>query len=185
MHPRLERVIRELEDAEARLRRLASGIPAEWWGRRAHPARWSVAECVVHLNLTSQAYLPLIRDATARARTLGGPAPRRYRRDPVGWLLWYMAGPPVRYRVPTTAPFVPQALAPRAEVLEAFHRLQAGQIEAVREADGLPLERVRVTSPFDPRVRYNLYSCLTLLAPHQERHLWQAERVLEELRRTR
>ncbi len=183
MHPQLARVAREFEHAEARLRRLAEAVPAAWWSRRADPARWSVAECVTHLNLTSRAYLPLIVDATARARALGVPPPRRYRRDPVGWLLWRMAGPPVRRRVATTAPFIPQALAPQAEVLDAFYGLQAEQIEAVRRADGLPLTQVRITSPFDPRIRYNLYSCLTILPPHQERHLWQAEQVLEQLRR--
>ena len=39
-----------------------------------------------------------------------------------------------------------------------------------------------IVSPFDGRLRYNLYSCLTILPAHQHRHLWQAERVLEELR---
>ena len=47
--------------------------------------------------------------------------------------------------------------------------------------DGRPIDRVKVTSPFNPRLRYNLYACLTILPRHQERHLWQAERVLERL----
>ena len=99
------------------------------------------------------------------------------------WFLWRSTSPPVRFRVPTTAPFVPQALATEIEVLDAFYRLQADQLDAVRQADGLPLGKVRVRSPFDPRLRYNLYSALTVLAPHQERHLLQAEQVLEQLRR--
>jgi hypothetical protein len=55
----------------------------------------------------------------------------------------------------------------------------------VEAADGLPLGSVRITSPFDPRLRYNLYSCLTILPRHQHRHLWQAEQALERLRRAR
>jgi len=39
---------------------------------------------------------------------------------------------------------------------------------------------VRVTSPFNARVRYNLYACFTILPRHQHRHLWQAERVWGE-----
>ena len=35
------------------------------------------------------------------------------------------------------------------------------------------------------KLRYNLYSCLTILPPHQHRHLWQAERVLEQLQSER
>lgn len=185
MHPQLEAVIREYESAEARLRRLAAEVPDGWWVRRADPARWSIAECVAHLNLTAEAYLPLIREGTAQARGIGRKAPARYRRDPAGWLLWRLGGPPVRHRVRTTARFIPEALVSEAGLLERFARLQAEQIEAVRAADGLPLGRVRVTSPFDARIRYNLYSCLTIQPPHQHRHLWQAEQVLEELRNAR
>jgi hypothetical protein len=36
---------------------------------------------------------------------------------------------------------------------------------------------VRITSPFNERVRYNVYSALTILAVHQHRHLWQAEQA--------
>ena len=44
---------------------------------------------------------------------------------------------------------------------------------------------MKITSPFNPRIRYNLYACLTILPPHQERHIWQAEQVLERLRNGR
>jgi hypothetical protein len=183
MHPQLEAVVREFAGAEARLRRLAPAVPAGWWIRRADPGRWSMAECVAHLNLTARAFLPLIRAATAQARTIGGAPPARFRRDPIGWLLWRNAGPPVRHRVRTTAAFIPGALTSEAGLLETFAIYQREQVEAVRQADGLPLHRVRVTSPFDPRLRYSLFSCLTILPPHQHRHLWQAEQVLEQLRR--
>jgi hypothetical protein len=178
----LDAVRRELDDAEARLDRLAAQVPPEWWQRRPDPARWSIAECVAHLNLTADAYLPLLRAALEHARALGGPAPRRYRRDFAGWLLWRTTGPPVRVRLRTTARFVPASLAPPAELLAAFRRFQEEQRDAVRQADGLPLGAVRVASPFDSRVRYNLYACLTILPRHQHRHLWQAERVLVGLR---
>jgi hypothetical protein len=182
MHPQLEEVIREFAGAEQRLRRLAAAVPAGWWARRADPARWSMAECVTHLNLTAAAFLPRIRAATAEARAIGGPAPARFRRDPVGWLLWRTAGPPVRLRVRTTTAFIPEALTSEAGLLETFAARQTEQVEAVRQADGLPLHRVRVTSPFNARLRYSLFSCLTILPPHQHRHLWQAEQVLEQLR---
>ena len=92
------------------------------------------------------------------------------------------AAPPVRFRVRTTAQFVPTAAEPLSSLLATFDRLQAEQLECLRQADGRPIHRVKITSPFDPRLRYNLYACLTILPPHQERHIWQAERVLERLR---
>ena len=136
-----------------------------------------MAECVAHLNLTSSAYLPLLAEGIARARQIAARAPGRYRRDPVGWLLWKTSGPPVRFRVKTTAAFVPTCSHSPRELISEFDRLQAQQIDCVRNADRLPIGLIRITSPFDARVKYNLYSCLTILPRHQHRHLWQAEQA--------
>ena len=53
-------------------------------------------------------------EALAEARTLGAPAPSRYRRDPIGWLLWRTMPPPVRFRMPTIPAMVPHADRPPA-----------------------------------------------------------------------
>jgi hypothetical protein len=88
-------------------------------------------------------------------------------------------GPPVRARAKTTAAFVPGANVPPAELISEFSRLQQEQIDRVRQCDGLPIQHVKVQSPFNARVRYNLFSCLSMLPPHQHRHLWQAEEVVK------
>jgi hypothetical protein len=177
MHPQLEAIRAELRSAEVRLLQLKRTILAERWPVRADPNRWSVAECVEHLNLTGRAYLPLLETAVAKARALPGVAPARYRRDPFGWLLWRMLGPPVRFRMPTTASFIPTAVeAPEALVAE-FVRLQRAQVEFLEAVDGRPLGEVQVPSPFAPGRSYNLFSCFSILPRHQHRHLWQAEQV--------
>jgi hypothetical protein len=183
MQPQLADVVADLERARARLHRLADALPAERWARRADPARWSVAECVAHLNLTARAYAPVLRAGLDAAAAMGGPASTRYRRDPVGWLVGRMVGPMLRVgtwrigRIRTPASFVPTGDLPRVELA---HRRVARQDELlafVREADGRPLDRVRVTSPFDARAHYNLFAALSMQAPHQHRHLQQAEEV--------
>ena len=181
MHPQLEVIVDEFREAQSRLTELANEVPAALWSARPAPTSWSVAECVAHLNLTSRAFLPHIRDGLRRAREIPGPAPRRYRRDPLGWLLWRTMGPPVRLRVGTAAPFVPVDTPGPESLIPEFEALQREQIECVEAADGLPLNRVRIASPFDERVHYNLYSCLSILPRHQLRHLWQAERAASTL----
>jgi hypothetical protein len=62
-----------------------------------------------------------------------------------------------------------------------FDRLQDEQMELVRQADGLPLGKLKIVSPFGPGFKYNLYSAFTILPAHQHRHLQQAERAWETL----
>jgi hypothetical protein len=183
LHRQLEAIRAEFISAQDRLHHLMQSISEIAWNRRPQPGRWSISECVAHLNLTAEAYLPLLHSALESARRGGGRAPKRYRRDPVGWLLWRTAGPPVLYRTRTRARFIPSSTLPLAQVLGEFDRLQAAQIDCVLQADGLDLGRYWITSPFNPRVRYNVYSCLTILPRHQHRHLWQAEQIRQELSR--
>lgn len=178
MHPQLRTIESELQAAGERLHRLAARIPPERWGRRPAPERWSAAECVEHLNLTSRAMLPLLDDALGRARALGGGAPRRFRRGVWGWLIWRASQPAARMKSKTGAGFQPADAPPVAALLAEFDRLHAAQLATLRAADGLPLHRVAVASPFGP-VSYNTFAALAILAAHQLRHLRQAERAAE------
>lgn len=177
MHPQLNAVVDEFRSAQQRLHRLARRLePAQW--SRTDPGHWSPGECVEHLNLTSRAFIPLLETALAEARDAGGEAPKRYRRGMMGWFLWKMMPPPVRFRVSTTAAFVPGGDRPPGELLAEFDRLQATLIRLTESADGLPIHRTRVASPFSARTSYNVFAALSILPPHQERHIWQAEQVV-------
>jgi DinB superfamily len=181
VHPQLQAVIDEFLSAQERLHRLKRTVPEPEWTRRADPKRWSMAECIGHLNLTAEAYLPLLWGAIQRGQGLGRSSRRRYSRDPIGWFLWRIVGPPVRHRTQTIASFMPAANAPLPALLAEFDRLQTAQVDCVRAADGLELGRMWITSPFDRRIRYNAYSCFTILSRHEHRHLWQAEQVWSAL----
>ena len=177
MHPQLQELADQFTTARERLHRMAAAVPAEGWTRRPSTDSWSPAECVAHLNLTSRVFIPQLRDAIREARGLGGSAPARYRRGVIGWLLWRMTGPGQGMKVKTAAKFIPEAAAPPAELVAEFDRLQDEQMELVRSADGLPIHRIRVTSPFDGRVKYNAFAALSILPNHQHRHLQQAEQA--------
>jgi hypothetical protein len=41
-------------------------------------------------------------------------------------------------------------------------------------ASGLDLNRLRLASAFNPRLKYNLFSRFHVLAAHERRRLWQA-----------
>ena len=83
-------------------------------------------------------------------------------------------------RVKTTPRFVPGGTAEKEVLVEEFGRLQEKVIAAICAAEGLPIQKVKVASPFAERVHYSLYSTFTILTTHQYRHLGQAERALRK-----
>ena len=173
MTNQLQTLDAELSDARERVHRLARGLSEEAWRNRPSPERWSAGEHIVHLNLTSRAFLPLLDEALRNAKAGEGP----YRRDFIGWLLGRVIEPPVRMRVKTTAPFVPSLAEPMDSALRDFDASQDELAALLPRAAGLAIDRVKIVSPFDGRVRYNVYSALRILTAHQRRHLWLAEAI--------
>ena len=178
MQAQLRDVLNDLERALERVRLLASAYTNEEWLARPSEGSWSAAECIAHLNLTSEAYVPLLEEGLAEARALGGNPPERFRKDLLGWLIWRTVRPEARMRVKTTPSFVPGGATDKGALVADFERLQDAQMNAARAAEGLPIHRVKIASPFAERVHYSLYSGLAILAAHQHRHLGQAERAV-------
>jgi hypothetical protein len=177
MHAELSAIGQEFESALVRLHELRATAPPEIWKRRPAPERWSPGECVAHLNLSSATMVPLVRAGIEEARRRGAPAPARYRRDLIGWLLWKGLGPDRRFKTTTIPTWVPSGDRHPDDLVAEFERWQTQQIACVRDAEGLPIDVVKITSPVDARARYNVFAALAILARHQHRHLWQAEQA--------
>lgn len=177
MNPQLDPLARELRELSQRVRRLAAETSEDTWTRRPEPERWSAAENVRHLSITTKVYLPTLRPVVENPRAPRLPAGGKLRGDVTGSLLKWMMEPPVRIRLKTTAAFIPGAAAPKQEVVAEFERLQSDLIALIERAGGLDLGKIRLTSPFNARIKYNAYSAFQILAAHQRRHLWLAERL--------
>ena len=184
MHPQLQAVHDDLTAAQRRLDALSAATPDDRWTLRAHPDRWSVGECVAHLNITTKAFLPDFRRALADPAFQGVPAPERYRMDFLGRMLYHVVGPVKKVfgirlamKVKTQASFVPLGNLPRDVTVAEFAALQRELLDVLRQSEGRPVDRMRVPSPFDTRVSYNMYSAMAIVPRHQHRHLEQAEEV--------
>lgn len=182
MQQQLAEIVESMEAAQSKLRRLADRVSATAWNKHPAPDAWSAGDCVEHLNLTSRAYVPLLRDAIADARSKGTRAATttRYHKDFAGRVMAFMMRPMKHIgrfklvRVKTTGPFTPKGGHTREELLSDFVRLQSELITLARSADGLPIDQVKIQSPFG-KMRYNAFSALEIVAQHEHRHLQQAE----------
>ena len=173
----IEDIRQELQQAREWAHRVA-GQAGERWGVRPAPERWSVAECLIHLNATSTAFLSRIREALSVAHRDGLRGREPYRRDFWGWALCRMLEPPARMKMKTPRSFQPSGTQPPDKVLADFDRLQDLILQCVQGSEGLPLGRLKIPSPFAKGLKYSLYSAYRVVPAHQRRHLWQAEQAL-------
>jgi len=150
-----------------------------------HPGRdrWSIADCLQHLNVGVTKTLPAFDRAIAEGRARGQTAagPFKY-----GWFARMVAGsmePPPKWRMRTVAMLrVPSAAVYRAaDLLPEFSRMRDQLAERVRQADGLDLARVRTISPINRLLRLPLGAYFQFILAHDRRHLWQARQVRNSL----
>jgi hypothetical protein len=174
--PPLSVVRKELLDNTAKLEALARSLDEARWSGRSPHGGWSPAQCAMHLNTTTEAFLPLIADALDRAKEFCDCSSRIPRFDPVGWLMLKSIEPPYRMRMKTPPPFEPGAAAARDDVFQRWNEMQSALIALLERADAYPIGRIKADSPFSARMRYSVFSAFRIIAAHQRRHLWQAER---------
>ncbi len=181
MDAQLARIRKELEDATAAMRDLVSGLAEGAWEWRPATRGWSVAHCVMHLNKTTEEFLPrldaAIREGRERNMTGAGP----FRRDLAGWLLCKLVEPPYRMKVKTPPKFDPQTVDSREKAMAEWERCQGELHKRIEAADGLALDKLKVGSPFAEKMKYNLLGAFMVIPAHQRRHIWQGRQILKSL----
>lgn len=177
----LEEVEKEINEATRRAWTLVQSTDGRLFTVRPRAMSWSAAECLAHLSLSTELFLPVLRKAIDSGRLAADKKPRA-RMDVMGSVLRWFMEPPMRMRTKTTAPFVPRSVRAKADAFGEFASLQEKLIDLLREARNADLRR-KLVSPFDKRVRYNIFSAFRIVAAHQRRHLWQAEQAIADLRK--
>ena len=165
----------QLESNSLRVVELFRDLYPHQLNLRPETHSWSIAECVVHLNLFSETFIPVMKEVSSKARSEGCHRNGALRMDVTGRLLKFVLEPPTKWHSVTTSKFEPLLVEPIEQVAPNFLELQKQLTELVEEVADLDLNRIRMVSPVSSRVRYNLYSCFLIIAAHQRRHLWQAE----------
>ncbi len=172
----------EFSEATSRAWNLVRSTDARLFTVRPNPASWSAAECLAHLTIASEMFLPPLHLAIEEVRSRGGRSDKPPKMDVVGRVMRWFLEPPMRKRVQTTAPLVPRSIRAKSEAFGQFAALQEKLIELLRSGRGLDLDKARIVSPFDTRVKYNAFSAFRIIVAHQRRHLWQAEHAIAALR---
>lgn len=176
MDAQIEGLLHQLQTTSQDVPGLTRGLTAEQFNWVPAPGRWSIGQCLEHLNITSERYIPVFKQAIADGRTAG-----RLSSAPItlGFLeRWFMQSlePPPRMKSKTPKAFIASANLPLDATLARWDAMQAGMAECMRLAEGLDFRRIKVRSQFGP-VSFSLGATFLILLAHQRRHVWQARQV--------
>jgi hypothetical protein len=156
---------------------LTSGLDASALLESPAGGGWSVAENLQHLLLTADAMLPWAETALVELERGGRKAAGPSGLGLIGWLLIKALEPPPKMKVKTTKPFEPASVGDPSTLVTRLQEANSKLDALITRANGLATATVKVVSPFNANVKYNLYAAFRILLSHARRHLWQAEQA--------
>ena len=168
-------IIDELHESDRRATNLAHGLTAAQlnWKPAAH--MWSVGQCLDHLLVANNVYLPPI--ATALDNKPRSPVDRITPGWGGRWFIRNYIEPSPRSRTARA----PRKITPSPQVettlLDEFLRSQDIARDLVRRASDYNVNRIRFVNPFVPLVRFTVGTGFEIIWRHQRRHLLQADKV--------
>lgn len=170
---------KQFEQISADADALVTPLSEEQFVWKPGPNRWSIAECLEHMNATARAYLPAIDEGIADAIRYGAYAEGPFQYSLVGRIFSRMMEPPARFRMRAAPDKQPGPERPKRETLAGFRAYQVQYVDRLRQANGIDLSRSCVRSPLASWIRIPLGSAFAAMAAHERRHLWQARKITE------
>jgi hypothetical protein len=169
-----QRLISELELADARAERLARGLSREQLNWSPTPGAWGIGQCLEHLRIGNEIYL------TAISKSLEGrqqsPVQEVKLSALIRWFIRNYIGPEMGTRAKAPERARPAA-ALGSSVLDAFLGTNKMARELICKASAYDVNRVRFKNPFVSFLRFTVGTGIEIVSQHEKRHLLQAERV--------
>lgn len=160
-------------------------LPLELLLRRPAPNRWSVLEVIEHMNLSSGHYHDRLQriyaDENNRLRFRTTFAPGNWGQRMVNTMQPKADGT-IPWKMPTIGKFEPRFDGvPDLQPLDRFVAILNGFIGMLERARTRGLEGEKVVSTLGPILRFEAGDAFRFSIAHQERHLLQIGRTLEQL----
>jgi hypothetical protein len=169
-----------MREAITRFEALIADVTHDQANFKPGPKKWSIAECIDHINAGNRLYCAKLERAFAKAgaKNLSGAEP--YGRGTLlgRFILGVLREGPGGRKVPAPGVFKPGRSEHKLnELAEQFRTYAKRLIQLATEAEGLPLGRLKFTTPAAPVGRVAASQVFEMMQLHTHRHLGQAERV--------
>jgi hypothetical protein len=167
-------------EAVKRMEALTAGLSDTQANFKPGPKKWSINECIDHVNAANRQYCTKLEKAFTKARAKGLAGAEPYGRGTLlgRFILSVLREGPGGRRVPAPGAFKPSRSEMKVATLAEQFRTHANRlVELAEQADGLPLGSIKFTTPAAPIGRVAASQVFEMMQLHTHRHLGQAEKV--------
>ncbi|RMH73686.1 MAG: DinB family protein [Gemmatimonadetes bacterium] len=146
-------------------------LPQLCW--KPTPEKWSIADCLDHLLITDTLYFEKLNAAIEYAKQHNIREKTAYKPTLVG--AFFVKAVQPGSRVKLKAPSLFKLSTEPAQVPAKFiaHESQFQQI--IETLDGLDINRLKISTPLTPLIRFSVGDAVHMLYVHQQRHIQQAQ----------
>lgn len=172
-----ERLRESLNANDEAAKKLVAGFNEEQLNWQPAPGRWSVGQCLEHLCITNEAYLPAL--VAALREKPDAPVEQIVPGWFGGWFLRNFIEPsPQTKRVPAPSKIRPTARV-GLSVLDRFLKANQSCRELILSAQNKDVNRIRFWNPLVKGIRFTVGTGFEIIAGHERRHLLQAGKVCD------
>lgn len=147
---------------------------------------WSIAQCLEHLNAYYRYYIPVFKGKISNtlfnepiefftSSPMGGAVARSVKLGKVH---------NVKRHLKSRKEYNPlfNSSLKSENVIEDYLKFQAEFTQVLKESEKIDLRKTKCPLSLRPVIKLNLGDALTYLAYHNERHIFQAKRILEKMK---
>jgi hypothetical protein len=165
----------ELSANDQTAQALVAGLTEEQLNWQPAPGAWSVGQCLEHLCITNEAYLPRMTSA------LQGVPNSLVEQITLGafgrWFIRNFIEPSPKSKRVSAPRKIRPGTRVGVSVIERFLSGNKACRELIVAARGKNVNRIRFWNPLVPGLRFTVGTGLEIISGHERRHLLQAERV--------
>ncbi len=150
---------------------------------KPEPKKWSVAECIQHLNVTLEIYIPQMVLAVQNKHLYSGQK-ENFTHSFIGKLAVKSMTPKENNEIPmkmkTFKILKPKLIEYRnSDVMEDFMGFQSDILNIIEDADNMNLQKPKIITAAGPLLKMRFGDALHFMVAHNRRHILQAQNVLK------
>lgn len=178
MNSTINELISSLEGSSTRAKNTFGELTQNQFNWKPTADKWSVAECISHLQTANETYFPMLEEIAAGTYT-----PSFWQKiSPFsgffGRMLLKSVSPETKKKVKTATIFKPAASRYTKRLIDDFHSSNEQLISYMRKIKDDDLSMI-IASPVNVLITYSLDHSLKIMTYHEVRHLNQADNVMK------